>query len=174
MVNETSSAGTFEELALPLMRSLFNYAQSLTRNQSDAEDIVQDSFIKAHRAFHRLRPGSDFRAWMFAIVRNTFLSSKTRAYARLTQSIDDAEETIEPVTNVTPESIAMADVDECRIRTALDSQSAVYREVIVLCDVEEMKYREIAEVLHIPVGTVMSRIARARRQLREALTATCK
>jgi len=170
---EKGTGGDFEQLAMPLFDSLYNFARWLTRDQSEAEDLVQETFAKALRGFSSFTPGTDFRAWMFRILRNTFLTSRTGLRAKLTQSLeeDEAEGEAVAVTWETPESFALASATRDALQAALDQLSAEYREVVLLCDVEEMKYREIAFVLEVPVGTVMSRISRGRRALRELLLA---
>jgi RNA polymerase sigma-70 factor (ECF subfamily) len=157
-------------MALPLLGSLFNFARWLTHDATEAEDLVQETFAKALRGFDSFAPGTDFRAWMFRILRNTFLTSRTGLQARLTVPLDPDDDLPATVTWDTPESLAIASATSEAIRRALDEIPVAYREVILLCDVEEMKYAEIADVLSVPIGTVMSRLARGRKALRELLT----
>jgi RNA polymerase sigma-70 factor (ECF subfamily) len=168
---ERRTGDEFERLAMPLFDSLYNFARWLTRDESEAEDLVQECFAKALRGFSSFTPGTDFRAWMFRILRNTFLTSRTGLRAKLTQSLeeDEAEGESVAVTWETPESFALASATRDALQAALERLPAEYREVILLCDVEEMKYKDIAEVLSVPIGTVMSRIARGRKLLRQAL-----
>jgi RNA polymerase sigma-70 factor, ECF subfamily len=168
---QSGTGGDFEQLAMPLFDSLYNFARWLTRDQTEAEDLVQETFAKALRGFSSFTPGTDFRAWMFRILRNTFLTSRTGLRAKLTQSLeeDEAEGEAVAVTWETPESFALASATRDALQAALERLPAEYREVVLLCDVEEMKYKDIAEVLSIPIGTVMSRIARARKLLRQSL-----
>jgi len=154
---------------MPLFDSLYNFARWLARDQTEAEDLVQETFTKALRGFSSFTPGTDFRAWMFRILRNTFLTSRTGLRAKLTQSLDEDESETVAVTWETPESFALASATRDALQAALERLPAEYREVVLLCDVEEMKYRDIAEVLSIPIGTVMSRIARGRKLLRQSL-----
>jgi RNA polymerase sigma-70 factor, ECF subfamily len=165
-----SDSGSFEELAMPLIARLYNFAQWLTQDQTEAEDLVQETCLKAMKGFGSFRQGTNFRAWMYRILRNTFLTSRTGLKA-VTVSLDsDEDNTAEPIANSTPESILLASVDQQAIQRALEELSVQFREVILLCDVEEMSYQEISETLAIPIGTVMSRLSRARRAMRESLS----
>ena len=154
---------------MPLLDALFNFARWLTHDQTEAEDLVQDTFAKALRGFDSFTLGTDFRAWMFRILRNTFLTSRTGLHAKMTVPLDAEDEALVAVTWETPETLALASVSRQALQTALDELPIAYREVILLCDVEEMKYKDIAEVLSIPIGTVMSRLARGRKLLRQML-----
>src|SRR5579863_9784985 len=154
---------------MPLFDSLYNFARWLARDQTEAEDLVQETFTKALRVFSSFTPGTDFRAWIFRILRNTFLTSRTGLRAKLTDRLDEDEGESIAVTWETPESLAVAACTREALQAALDRLPAAYREVILLCDVEEMKYKEIAEVLSIPTGTVMLRVARGRKLLRQSL-----
>jgi RNA polymerase sigma-70 factor, ECF subfamily len=165
------SRAEFEALAMPLFDSLYNLSRWMTRNGEDAEDLVQETYVKSLSAFKSFSPGTNFRAWMFRILRNTFLSSRTTAAARMTVSLDLPEEGPEQaVLSETPESILIACADVQMVRSAIEELPAHFREIILLGDMEEMSYRDLAETLSIPMGTVMSRLARARRALRKQLT----
>ena len=157
---------SFDELATPLFGALYNYARWLTRDPSEAEDLVQETYVKALRGFGSFTPGTNFRAWMYRILRNTFLTSKTGLKATATID-DDLVETI--ATEGTPESLLLSRIDADALRRAIESLPLIFREVLLLADMEEMSYREIAETLNIPIGTVTSRLLRARRKVREAL-----
>jgi RNA polymerase sigma-70 factor, ECF subfamily len=160
----------FEELAMPLSHSLYNFARWLAHNQPDAEDLVQETYLKALRSFASFEPGSNFRAWMFKILKNTFLTACSKQEHRTTVPIDIEENSWAlPATSDTPESLLIEHFDIDAVRTAIEQLSATHREVILLCDVEEASYKEIAEILSIPIGTVMSRLARARKALCELL-----
>ncbi len=161
--------GEFEELAMPLLTSLYNFARWLTQDANEAEDLVQESCVKALKGFSSFRQGTNFRAWIFRILRNTFLTSRTGLKMEMASLDDDAAGVNEPATLATPESMLLAGMDTERIQLALESLAAPFREVVILCDVEEMSYQEIAETLSIPVGTVMSRLSRARRAMRTEL-----
>jgi RNA polymerase sigma-70 factor (ECF subfamily) len=166
MQNERSQSGTFEELAMPLFASLYNFAHWLTQNRAEAEDLVQETYMKALKGFQSFQQGTNFRAWMFRILRNTFLTSRTGLKA--STPLEEEEDALPPVLE-TPESALLARVDHELLQSALEQLAVHYREVVLLCDVEEMSYQEIAETLGIPIGTVMSRISRARKALRDLL-----
>src|SRR5215469_2025730 len=170
----------FEDLAAPLLPALYNLARWLTRDASDAEDLVQETFLKALRGFAGFEPGSNFKAWIFRILRNTFLTSRSGLAARYTVSLDEEinedgetgaaavpEGTID---RQTPELNLIRLSDRSALHTAMEQLPPPLLEVVLLCDVEEMKYKEIAAILNIPIGTVMSRIARARLHLRRSLS----
>ncbi len=154
---------------MPLFDQLYNFAHWLTRDPSEAEDLVQETYTKALRGFASFQPGSNFRAWMYRILRNTFLTSRTGLAASATVSLDEDDDTIIPVAPGTPETILIERTHEQLLQNAMEDLPLPYREVILLNEVEEMSYQEIAEALSIPIGTVMSRLARARKALREIL-----
>jgi RNA polymerase sigma-70 factor, ECF subfamily len=162
----------FEELAMPLFDSLYNFARWLAQNQTDVEDLVQETYLKALRGFASFQPGTNFRAWTFQILRNTFLSSRSRLDRRMTIAMDSEEEDGPElaVENQTPETIFMNRSNFEQVQKAIDHLPAHYREALLLCEVEEMSYQEIAEILSIPIGTVMSRLSRARQAVRESLS----
>jgi RNA polymerase sigma-70 factor (ECF subfamily) len=167
------AVGEFEELAMPLMNSAYNLARWLVQNDSDAEDLVQETYLKALRNFHSFQSGTDFRAWMYRILRNTFITSRTDLRAAVSVSLDSEENGPElAVENETPETILMKCLSFERVQQAMDDLPVHYRETLLLCDLEEMSYRQIAEILSIPVGTVMSRLARARKLTRQFLRGT--
>jgi RNA polymerase sigma factor (sigma-70 family) len=160
----------FEELAMPMVKSIYNLARWLTRNDHDAEDLMQETYLKAFRSFTSFQVGTNFRAWIFKILRNTFLKSCPLRERHLMVGLDSEEQALPAfATCTTPETLFIESSSIAAIRTAIEELPAVYREVILMCDVEQASYKEIAEVLSIPIGTVMSRLARARRALREAL-----
>jgi len=170
--DEKSLAG-FEELAMPLFDSLYNFARWLVRNQNDAEDLVQETYLKALRSFASFQPGTNFRAWIFKILKNTFLSSCSKLEQRMTVAMDSEEDfPVLPATSVTSESLLIERSGNDAVRCAIEQLPVIFREVILLCDVEDASYREIAEILSIPIGTVMSRLARARKAVRESLRST--
>lgn len=160
----------FEELAMPLFDSLYNFASWLVDNKSNAEDLVQETYLKALRGFGSFQPGTNFRAWMFRILRNTFLSSRATLGRRMTVEVDSEEDfPVSPETSATPESLLIERSQENAVRDAIEQLPIIFREVLLLCDVEGASYREISEILSIPLGTVMSRIARARKAVRESV-----
>ena len=167
-----ANAESFAALALPLFDALYNFAHWLTRNREDAEDLVQETYAKALKGFASFQPGTNFRAWMFRILRNTFLTSRAGLKAA-SVPLDDDESSLLPPSRETPESILIGRRSEEALQAVIEQLPAGFREVLLLADVEEMSYQEIAETLSIPVGTVMSRLSRARKAVRQALaTAT--
>jgi RNA polymerase sigma-70 factor, ECF subfamily len=161
--------GSFEELAVPLFARLYNFAHWLTQERASAEDLVQEAYMKALRGFSSFKQGTNFRAWMYKILRNTFLT--TQAGLKASISLDSNDETVEPTVPETPESVLLARVEQETIQNALEKLPVRFREIILLCDLEEMSYQEIGETLGIPMGTVMSRLSRARKAVRELLAA---
>jgi len=155
---------------MPLFASLYNFAQWLTQNRDEAEDLVQETYMKALKGFASFQQGTNFRAWIYRILRNTFLTSRSGLRERVTVSFDDEDrEATLPAASDSPEALMLARADQQSVQNALERLPVPYREVILLCDVEEMSYREIAETLAIPVGTVMSRLSRARTAMRQML-----
>jgi RNA polymerase sigma-70 factor, ECF subfamily len=154
-------------VVLPLLPSAYNLARWLTRNEHDADDVVQEAFLRAYRFFPSFR-GTDARAWVLTIVRNacwTFL--RARRPREFTFGLDEADEPVDGAASAEEDLVRRA--DGARLSRALDELPTEFREVVVLRELEELSYREIAEVSGIPVGTVMSRLARARRRLKAAL-----
>jgi RNA polymerase sigma-70 factor (ECF subfamily) len=166
--DDRPSAG-FEELAMPLFDSLYNFAGWLVHNQINAEDLVQETYLKALRGFASFQAGTNFRAWMFRILRNTFLSSCSTLDRRMTVEIDSEDDAMLPATCATPESLFIERSQENAVRNAIEQLPVIFREVLLLSDVEDASYQEISEILSIPMGTVMSRLARARKAVRESV-----
>lgn len=161
---------SFEDLAMPLFDRLYNFARWLTQNREEAEDLVQETYAKALKGFSSFQLGTNFRAWMYRILRNTFLTSRTGLRATSTVSLDSEDDGLElGVENETPETILMKRSNSQLVQSAIDDLPVHYREALLLCELEEMSYQEIAETLSIPIGTVMSRLSRARRTLRDHL-----
>lgn len=153
---------------MPLLAPLYNFAHWLTGNRDEAEDLVQETYVKALKGFSSFRPGTNFRAWMYRILRNTFLTSRTGLKQMV--SLDDEENPVaEPAAVDDPESLLFARADEQELRRALEQLPVAHREIILLCDVEEMSYKQISELAGIPIGTVMSRLSRARQAMRNLL-----
>jgi RNA polymerase sigma-70 factor, ECF subfamily len=159
-------AATFEDLALPLFDQLYNFARWLTQDTTEAEDLVQETFIKALRGFSGFQIGTNFRAWMFRILRNTFLTSKSGLKPT---AFDEQEVDAMASNDPTPEAVLIQQNDREMVQQALAELAVPFREILLLCEVEEMSYEEIAQVLAIPIGTVMSRLYRARKALRSLL-----
>ena len=155
---------SFEKLALPIREDLLRAATKLTRNPSDAEDLVQEAYLRAFRFYHKFEEGTNFEAWIFTILRNCFISSFRRKQNR---PVHVQGETLDLMTQErNPEEIY--DIGEA-VHKALDRLPDDVRQAVILSDFEGLKYREIAEVLGWPIGTVMSRMFRARKQLQEEL-----
>lgn len=155
-------AATFEELAVPLFDQLYNFARWLTQDTAEAEDLVQETYAKALRGFSSFQAGTNFRAWMYRILRNSFLSSRTGLKSTVLWDEEGS-----PAAEVsTPESLYLERANRQSVQEALAELPVPFREILLLCEVEEMSYQEIAETLSIPMGTVMSRLSRARKALR--------
>jgi RNA polymerase sigma-70 factor (ECF subfamily) len=156
----------FEQLVLPHLDAAFNLARWLLRSRADAEDVAQEAMLRSYRFFSGFR-GGDARAWLLQIVRNTCYAwlEKNRPRELMTEFDEQAHGPRVP----TPEALAMAGEDQARLSRALESLTARHREVIVLRELEGCSYKEIAGITGIPIGTVMSAISRARRQLQLAL-----
>ena len=160
---------TFEALALPLLDQLYNFAHWLTQDRSEAEDLVQETYAKALKGFDLFQQGTNFRAWVYKILRNTFLTSRTGMRAATDQFDDEKADVILPPVKETPESLLVEKANRELLQKALAELPVPFREVVLLADVEGLPNTEIADTLGIPVGTVRSRIHRGRAQLREVL-----
>jgi RNA polymerase sigma-70 factor (ECF subfamily) len=170
MPSAINRSATFEQLALPLFPSLYNHASWLAQDQAEAEDLVQETFAKALRAFDSFQPDTNFKAWIFRILRNTFLTTRTGIAAARTVFLEDHPETLNPAaSDPTPEDTLIRLDNQAALHAALEQLQPQLREALLLCDVEEIKYKDIAVILDVPIGTVMSRISRARRTLRQLL-----
>lgn len=157
---------------MPHFAKLYNFAHWLTQDRAAAEDLVQETYMKALRGFSSFQQGTNFRAWMYKILRNTFLTTQTGLKAWALVSLDsdgEGDQPTEPTASETPESVLLARVQQETIQSALESLPVKFREIVLLCDLEEMTYQEIGETLGIPIGTVMSRISRARKAMRGLL-----
>jgi RNA polymerase sigma-70 factor, ECF subfamily len=156
--------------ALSYVDQLYATALRLTRSPSDAEDLVQDTYLKAFRAAKQFRPGTNLKAWLFTILQNTFRNLRRD---RGREPVDIDSETVEraPVRADAPdpEQRLIAKTLDADVRDALESLPPAFREAVWLRDVEDLAYAEIAQVLDVPIGTVMSRISRGRRLLQERL-----
>jgi len=166
---ERVTAAMFEELAMPLFDQLYNFAHWLTQDRAEAEDLVQETYAKALRGFSSFQLGTNFRAWMYRILRNTFLTSRTGLKVSLTVPLDDDDGEELSAGPETPETILIERDQQRLLQQAMEELPLSAREILLLCEVEEMSYQEIAETLSIPIGTVMSRLSRARKALREVL-----
>lgn len=165
-MSSTATSASFEQLTLPVLPSLYSHAFWLCRNHAEAEDLVQETISKALRAFDAFQAGTNFKAWVFRILRNSFLTSRTSIATSRTVSLEDHPDLLGMTdANPTPEEHLIRLDNQAALNHALDQLSPDLREVLLLCDVEELKYKDIALVLEVPIGTVMSRISRARRSL---------
>jgi len=160
-----AEAQRFRALILPHLDGAYGYARYLTRDPTQAEDIVQDAFLKAFRGFAGFR-GGDPRAWLFAIVRTTFLSS---VRGRTTWADPELIEEV-PSEDDTPEAALLREGEVASVRGAIEALPEPFRETLVLREMEELSYRQIADATSAPIGTVMSRLARARQMLLAALS----
>jgi RNA polymerase sigma-70 factor (ECF subfamily) len=167
---EPALSGSFEELAMPLFERLYNFAHWLTQDRHEAEDLVQETYVKALKGFRSFQPGTNFRAWIYQILRNTFLTSRTGLKSAPTVPLEpESDHETLPASNDTPETILLQRSDQQLVQQALTRLPVPYREVLLLCEFEEMSYQEISATLAIPMGTVMSRLSRARRALRDTV-----
>lgn len=178
---ESNLRSRFEEEALPLMGSLYAGAMQLTRNPGDAEDLVQDTYVRSFQKFHLYKPGTKLRAWMHRIMVNRFINLyRRRKNSPESASFDDLHEFIGKEDTQALSDYQSAEVLhglmqndgfleslDSRLKDALENLGDEYREVLILNVIGEMAYREIASELSIPVGTVMSRLSRAKSILRE-------
>lgn len=161
-VPERADADRFRSVILPHLDAAYNFACYLTRDPIAAEDVVQDAFMRAFRSFATYQGGSA-KGWLFAIVRNSFHDRiKAQGYV---QAVNFAEEAPEAVNEETPESLLLQKRDITLVRTTVESLPEPFRETLVLRELEEMSYKEIAVLTAVPIGTVMSRLARARQML---------
>jgi RNA polymerase sigma-70 factor (ECF subfamily) len=165
---EQSSAVRFEETVLPHLRAAYNLARWLVRNDQDAEDVVQEAYLRAFKFFGGYR-GGESRTWLLTIVRNTCYSWLQRNRAReLTDSIEETPEEA-TVDFANPELRLVQDADAQMVRAALAELPLEFREVMVMREMEELSYKEIATIADLPIGTVMSRLARGRKRLHSSL-----
>jgi RNA polymerase sigma-70 factor (ECF subfamily) len=168
------SSATFSQLALEHLNSLYGYALTLTRDQTAAEDLVQETYLRAVRAFGGLLPNSNLKSWLFVIMRNAWLN-QMRQMRRGPRFVElDAEEVEPGYQNVRPNEdphvVYLRKLEREQIRLAIDDLPEPHREIIVLRDIEGFSIQEIATMLSCPAGTVMSRLGRARAKLRRSLS----
>ena len=170
MANQTADSGSFEELAMPLFARLYSFACWLTHDRAAAEDLVQETFMKALKGFSSFKQGTNFRAWIYRILRNAFLTSQAGLQVSISLDAED-DASLEPATEENPETVFLARLESESIQSALAELPVNFREIILLCDFEEMSYQEISLAIGIPIGTVMSRLSRARKAMRTLLAA---
>jgi RNA polymerase sigma-70 factor (ECF subfamily) len=171
------SQAEFEELALQYLSDLLGSALRMTRNWEDAQDLTQDTLVRAFRGFGSFQPGTNFKAWVFRIMVNTYINLQRKSARRpRTVSWEDVpgeSETggFDPLAeDGRPEGTTLAALPSDKLKRALDDLPDEFRIPVLLCDVEEFSYKDIAQMLGIPLGTVRSRIFRGRQRLRDALT----
>ena len=159
---------SFEEIVLPHLDAAFNYARWLTKNDADAEDVVQDAYVRALRFFSSLRD-ENARAWLFTIVRNTWYGRFPRRTGSAVVNVPDEDAEQRADIGLDPEAQMIQQQTVEQVRRALETLPADFREVLVLRELEGLSYKEIAAIVEIPIGTVMSRLARGRALLAERL-----
>ncbi|WP_026196109.1 sigma-70 family RNA polymerase sigma factor [Corynebacterium lubricantis] len=176
-MSQTESSQRFTEEAMPLLDQLYGGALRMTRNPQDAEDLVQETYLKAYKAFDSFKPGTNLKAWLYRIMTNTYINTYRKKQRRpLETSADEVtDHQLYTTSNHDSTGLQSAEVEalknmpDSQITEALNSLSDDYRMVVYLADVEGMAYKEIAEIMDTPLGTVMSRLHRGRKQLRGLL-----
>ncbi len=169
----------FAELAMPYMDALYSAALRMTRNPSDAEDLVQETYLRAYRGFPGFQEGTNLKAWLYKILTNTFINIYRAKKRRPEQvDLDDTEDFylyrklggLEAVeSRRTPETEVLDQIPEAVVKDALEALPEQFRMAVLLADVEGFSYKEIAEITDVPIGTVMSRLHRGRKQLQKRL-----
>jgi RNA polymerase sigma-70 factor (ECF subfamily) len=169
----------FADLTMEYMGSLYSAALRMTRNPADAEDLVQETYLKAYRAFGSFKEGTNLKAWLYRILTNTFINSYRARKRRPEQTdIDDVEDLylyrrlggLEAVNaGRSPEEEVLEHFTEAEVKAAVEALPEQFRMAVLLADVEGFSYKEIAEILDIPIGTVMSRLHRGRKSLQKTL-----
>ena len=169
----------FADQAMQYMGSLYSAALRMTRNPSDAEDLVQETYLKAYRAFGTFQEGTNLKSWLYKILTNTFINSYRAKRRRPTETeLDDVEDLYlyrrlggNQATSLgrSAEDLVLDRFTESDVKTAVESLPEAFRLAVLLADVEGFSYKEIAEILEVPIGTVMSRLHRGRRALEKAL-----
>lgn len=169
-LQEKEKLARFEEAVLPHLDAAYNLARWLTRNDADAEDVVQEAYLRAFKYFSGFR-GGESRGWLLTIVRNTsYTWLQQNRETELSTAFDEDIHSVESG-GLSPEALLLQKVDSQLLKRALEELPVEFREVIVLRELEGLSYKEIADVADIPLGTVMSRLARARKQFQQHLIA---
>jgi RNA polymerase sigma-70 factor, ECF subfamily len=174
----TADKQRFQEEALPMLDSLYAAALRMTRNPADAEDLVQETMLRAYRAFDRFEPGTNLKAWLFRILTNAYINvyrKRQREPQKLSQDeVEDFDlyqqlKDHDPQFSATPESIVLDSLVDSDILEAIDSLPEQFRLAVILSDIEGFTYAEMAEIMGVPMGTVMSRLHRGRKALQRVL-----
>jgi RNA polymerase sigma-70 factor (ECF subfamily) len=170
---------SFAEQAMPYMSALYAAAMRMTRNPADAEDLLQETYLRAYRGFEGFREGTNLKAWLYRILTNTFINTYRAKKRRPDQvELDDVEDFflyrrlggLEAADAArTTETEVLESIPDSEVKEALESIPEQFRMAVILADVEGFSYKEIAEILDVPIGTVMSRIHRGRRALQQKL-----
>lgn len=177
-IADHSGGWNFEAEVLPFMDSLYSTAYRMSRNRQDAEDLLQETYLRAYKYYDKFQEGTNFKAWLFKILKNTFINRyRKRQRQPLKNSFDEIEDAFEwkllesPLTarGATPEEELMVDALDQDVQQALEALPEDYRTAVELADLQGLSYREIADQLGIPLGTVMSRLYRGRRKLEAVL-----
>jgi len=172
----------FERDVLPLLPSLYGAAMRMTHNPTDAEDLVQDTYLRAYRGFAGFKEGTNLKAWLYRILTNSFINSY-RKRQREPQTVDGPEDLDEwylydrlggRSVEASAENEVLDRIPDADVKAALESLSENFRLAVLLADVEGFSYKEIAEIMDVPIGTVMSRLHRGRKALEKALWETAK
>jgi len=171
-VTAAGQRADFGQVALGYLDGLYGYAMSLCHNQAEAEDLTQETYLRAVRALGRLAPDSNLKSWLFAIMRNIWLNQVRHAQSgpQFVEIDDEGEQSVQVKSSEDLHAEYVNKVERARVRTAVDSLPPLYREVILLREFEGLSYQEIAGILDCPAGTVMSRLGRAREKLRLMLS----
>lgn len=168
----------FQEEALPLLDSLYGGALRMTRNPADAEDLIQETMLRAYRSFDRFEPGTNLKAWLFRIMTNAYINTyrkKQREPQKVSQDeVEDFDlyrelKDHDPQFSVTPETIVLDGLVDSDITDAIEDLPEQFRLAVILSDVEGFSYAEMAEIMDVPMGTVMSRLHRGRKALQKRL-----
>lgn len=187
MRDESKKKKEFEEIAIEHIDSLYNMALRLVFNKEEAEDLVQETYLKGYRFFNTFQKGTNIKAWLFKILRNTFINKYRKKVSMPNEVLyEDVESVNTGLTYQSEiESGELADTLESKyidlgnlmdddVKHAIESLPVEYREVILLSDIEELPYKDIAEITHVPIGTIKSRLNRGRKLLQQSLNKYAK